>query len=583
MMRRPGYALACIAVLAFGIGTCTAVFSALYAAVLKPLPYPKPDQLVMVHNRFPDAHFQNMGASPADYTDLGQRKDLFAETGAYYFLDLNLSGVEVPRKINAVAASSSLFRMLGAEPLMGRTFNDAEQRYNGPRAAILSESYWQSEFHRDPQIQHRAMRLNGELYPVVGVMPKSFSFPNDVTQMWTPLVFKDPTNSGAYYLRMYARLAPGLEFQQASTMIGQLPPTRAQAQRGWSYFIKPVVRSDDTMRRWLWILFAAVGCFLLIVCSNVAGLVLVRSSERRFDLAVRMALGAGRWRIARQVVTEVLLLAVCGGVAGLAIARAGVELLAGYGPSIAPRLETPVFWFCLGLSLITGIVCGVYPALHSAGAASSAVASGMTDAGHQRTAGRAARRWQQALIVAQLGVATALLVCGGLLIHSLIRLLQTPLGFDPANVLTMYISLPPLRYPQPESRGQFFRNVLEQTSGIHGVDSAAAGTLLPFGYGENVNTFEIVGHPKPSVPPYTDFNTISGRYFETMRIPLLRGRVFTAEDRTGKSSSDDHRRNFRAQVFCWRRAAGTPGEDALGCLHGGRRRGIGEGGGARRG
>jgi predicted permease len=544
--RRPAYALTCIAVLAFGLGTCTAVFSALYSVVLKPLPYPAPDRLVVVHNRFPGSRLQSMGASPADYFNLSRNRELFADAGAYYFLDLNLTGIEVPRKVNAVAVTSSLFSVLGAQPLLGRVFNDGEQRYRGPHAVILNEEYWRSAFGSDPRILNRALRLNGELYPVVGVMPKSFVFPNDVTQMWTPMALRDPADSRSYFLRMYARLAPGLDFAEASKRISHMNAP-VSAIPGWSYFLNPIARDDDgSQRRWLWILFAAVSCFLLIVCSNVAGLVLVRSSERRFDLAVRAALGAGRWRIARQVLTEVLLLAASGGIAGLVMARFGVVLLTRFGPNIAPQLETPVFWFALALSLLTGLVCGLYPALHSAGMALS---------GTRRTA---RRLWQPGLIVAQVGVATALLVCGGLLIHSMVRLLETPLGFDPRNVLTMIISLPSIRYAEPESRARFFGAMLEQTSAIPGVDAAAACTLLPFGWGENVNMFEIVGKAKPARDPYADLNTVSAGYFETMRIPLLRGRVFTAEDLPGAPVVTVIDETFARRFFA--------GEDPIGRL-----------------
>ncbi len=547
--HRPAYALTCIAVLAFGLGASTAVFSALYSAALKPLPYPDPDRLVVVRNRFPGSQLESMGASPADYFNLSQNRALFADAGAYYFLDLNLSGIDVPRKVNAVAVTSSLFHVLGAQPLLGRTFDDLEQRYRGPHAVILAEEYWESAFGRDPQILTRTLRLNGELYPVVGVMPKSFVFPNDVTQMWTPVALRDPADSRSYFLRMYARLAPGLDFAEASKRIAQVSPPQS-AQPGWSYFLNPLARNDDgSVRRWLWILFAAVSCFLLIVCSNVAGLVLVRSSERRFDLAVRVALGAGRWRIARQALTEVLLLAACGGIAGLAIARVGVVLLARFGPNIAPLLETPVFWFALLLALLTGLVCGLYPALDAAGTPA-------IDASHQRTAGRNARFWQRGLIVAQVGVATALLVCGGLLIRSLVRILETPLGFDASNVLTMSISLPPVRYAEPEARQRFFDAVLERTGAIPGVDAASACTLLPFGWGENVNTFEIVGKAKPASAPFADLNTVSAGYFETMRIPLLRGRVFSAQDRLGAPASMVIDETFARRYFA--------GEDPVG-------------------
>jgi hypothetical protein len=198
--RCPAYAVACIAVLAFGLGTCTTVFSALYSAVLKPLPYPDPAHLVLVQNRFPAQHLATMKASPADYAALSEHHELFCSTGAYYFLDLSLTGIEIPQKVNAVALTSSLFRTLGVQLVLGRSFTGSEERYGGPHAVILSDAYWRSMFDGDPGVLHRALTLNGERYPVVGVMPKSFAFPNDVTQMWVPLTIRDPENSRSYYL-----------------------------------------------------------------------------------------------------------------------------------------------------------------------------------------------------------------------------------------------------------------------------------------------------------------------------------------------------------------------------------------------
>jgi putative ABC transport system permease protein len=554
--RRPAYAWTCIAVLALGLGACTTVFSALYAAVLKPLPYADPDRLVSVHNRFRNGPLLGVGASAADYFSLRQHHELFRDAGAYYFLDLALSGVEIPQKINAVAISSSLLQVLGAEPLMGRTFSEVEQRFNGPHAVILSESYWESEFARDPAILHGSLRLNGELFPVIGVMPKSFVFPNDVTQMWTPLALRDPNDNRSFYLRMYARLAPGLDFEHASARLVELgrqmeaqnPQLHAGPTPGWSYFLRPVLRTDDpSVRRWLWILFTAVGCLLLIVCSNVAGLVLARSSERQADLAVRVALGASRWRLARQALMEVLLLSGCGGIAGLGLARAGVALLGRYAPTAPPHIETPVFLFCIVLALLSGVICGIYPALDSSASAGLRYANATA---------RTGRRWRQALIVVQVGVATALLVCGGLLIHSLVLLLRAPLGFDPRDVLTMYISLPRSRYATAESRARFFDAVIKQTAASGGVDAASACTLLPFGYGENLNTFEIVGRPKPTANQYVVMSVVFAGYFQAMRIPLLRGQAFTPEDRLGTAPVVLIDETFARRVFA--------GEDPLG-------------------
>lgn len=547
--RNPAFSLTCILVLAFGLGVNTAVFSALYKVVLKPLPYPHPGQLVAVHDSFPGLGIGHTGPSVIDYLDLRDRHELFSEAGVYYFLDLTRTGVERPQKINAIAMTSSLFRTLGVAPLMGRLFDPAEEQFHGPHAVIVSEAYWRAEFAADPDILHRSLQLDGELYPIVGVMPASFAFPNPPTQMWVPVPNSlDRVASGArtnHYLRMLARLAPGLSFEQASARIDQL--SRAVAANdlqdhpldplGWRYFLAPMARDDDgSLRRWIGILYASVSCLLLIVCSNVAGLVLMRSTSRQFELSVRMALGASRLRIARLILLEVLTLAIAGGVAALLLAHAMAALLSKYGPVGTVEIEVPVYWFGLALTLATGIVCGLYPAWS---AARSQAMDSLKQGGNQRTAGLGQQRWRQGFIVAQVGIATGLLISGALLTHSLLRLLEVPIGFDAANVISFQTQLHGPRYQDPAARSNFFATIMEQAQRIPGVDSVSACTLLPFGYGENGNVFEIVGRPKPAVEPYAEpyvapyaiFNSILPNYFATMRIPLIRGRAFTDQDR----------------------------------------------------
>jgi putative ABC transport system permease protein len=404
-----GYSLTCAGVLALGLGAATALFSALYSTILKPLPYPEPDRLVVVHNRFPQ--LPRMGTSPLDYVELREHRELFSNAGAYYFLDLTRTGIERPVKVNAIAVTSSLFDTLGVHPLFGRTFTADEERPQGPRAVILSERYWRSELAGDPDILNRTLQLDGQLYQIAGVMPQSFAFPNDVTQMWVPIAFRqDQLTHQQVFLRMEARLAPGVTLDQASARMAELseqsshdhPDARRSTGAGWSMFLSPMARDDDgSLRRWVTILFAAVMCLLLIVCSNVAGLLLVRSSERQFELSVRLALGASRVRIVRQLLTEILLLSIGGGAAGLLLARAGISLLSEYGPAGKLQFEAPVFWFGAAMSLVTGLVCGLYPAWS---AARIPAAASRKAGGHQRTAGT--RPWQQGLSVAQVALAT---------------------------------------------------------------------------------------------------------------------------------------------------------------------------------
>jgi predicted permease len=537
MRRYATFAAVVILTLTLGLGATTAVFSELYATVLKPLPYPDPNRLVAVHNNFPQLHLARMPTSVFDYQDLRAQRDLFADVGLHYFLDLNHTGTDRPEKVNAVAMTASMFGTLGVSPLLGRTFKPDEERYNGPRAVILSETYWRDAFGGDPAILRRSLQLNTEEYRIVGVMPRSFRFPNDVTQMWTPVTFtpKELANRvrPAYYLRMTARLAPGLSFEQATARIGDFSRRMSlqrdgsyRAQPGWQWFLLPMARDDDgSVRRWMTLLFASVAGLLVVVCSNVAGLLLVRATERQFDFSLRMALGASRSRIARQALTEVILLAIVGGAAGLLIAKTALRALSRYGPPGKPvEFESTVFWFGAALTLATGIACGLYPAWS---ATREAPIDALKQGGHQRTASSAKRRWQKMLIVAQIAVATTLLLSGGLLLKSFLRLLQTPLGFNPHDVLTMQIDLPPLRYPTPESKARFFEQVVERTRKIPGVASVSGSSLPPFGYAENVTPFEIVGRPKPRVNWYANVNNVSPDYLRTMQIPLLRGRFFT--------------------------------------------------------
>jgi putative ABC transport system permease protein len=526
--RRPAFSLTCVTVLALGLGAGTAVFSALYAAVLRPLPYVDAGRLVAVHNRFPGLHLARLGASSLDYLDLREHRELFADAGAFYFQDLNRTGVERPEKVNAVAITASLFRTLGVRPLLGRNFTAEEERYHGPHAVMVSEAYWRSALGGDPRVLHRSLQLDGELYPIVGVMPPTFRFPNDVTQMWTPVTFQPrqlaPAARTNHYLHMFARLAPGLDFEEASARMERLsramslehPEDYPLARLGWRFFLLPMARDDDgSLRAWLFILFAAVTFLLVIVCSNVAGLLLVRSTQRQSEMALRMALGASPSRLARQVLTEVLVLACGGGLAGLLVARVGASLLARYGPTGRPELDTAVFLFAAGLTVATGMACGIWPAWTA-----------------MRVAPRKLRL-RHALVVGQVAMATTLLISGGLLIRSLIGLLKTPPGFDARNVLTMQISLPRTRYRTDESRAQFYAAVLERVREIPGVTAASACTLLPFGYGEDANTFEIVGRPKPRVEPYANLNNVLPDFLRTMRVPLVRGRWLTPQDRAG--------------------------------------------------
>lgn len=543
--KRALFSAACVAVLAFGLGANTAIFSVLYSAVLQPLPFHDPGQLVAVHNRFPLLNLPRLGASSLDYLDLRERHELFSDAGAFYYLDLNRTGIAVPVKVNAVAATSSLFRTLGVKPLLGRVFHDQEERYHGPHAVILSENYWRSSFNADPDILQRSLLLDGEMYPVIGVMPSWFDVPNSVTEMWTPVTFSPrqlmPAARGNHYLTMYARLIPGLSFAEALARMEQLsrrmslqyPEDYPIDRLGWRFFLQPLAQDNDGSERiWLFTLFGAVMCLLLIVGTNVAGLLVVRSTESQFDISVRMALGASRFRIARQVMAEVLLLASAGAAAAIFLASLVLQLLQKYGPlhDSETHLTAPVLLFGCLLALVTGMACSLFPAWM---ATRSEPGTAIKEAGHQRTDSGRNSRLRQVFIVGQVALATALLLCGGLLIRSMLRLVQISPGFDPKNVLTMEISLPQRHYRMPESRLHFFQAVLDDVRRMPGVEAVSACDQIPFGWGFSANTFEIVGRPKSRVEPYANLNQVFPGFLGALRIPLLRGRNFDNTDHTG--------------------------------------------------
>lgn len=483
-----------------------------------------------------------LNASSLDYLDLREHHEIFADAGAFCYADLTRTGIDVPVQMSSIAATASLFRTLGVKPLLGRIFNREEERYHGPPAVLVSENYWRTAFGADPHILERSLRLNDERYPIIGVMPRFFQVPIPEIQIWVPLIFTprllQPQARQSHGFYMYARLVPGLTFEQASTRMDQLsyqmslqhPEDYPFSRLGWRFFLQPLARDDDGSNRfWLFTLFAAVTCLLLIAGTNIAGLLAVRSSEREFDVSVRIALGASRFRIARQVLAEVMFLASLGGVAALLVARASLHLLEKYSPLPISdsHLGWPVLSFGLLICLLTGLACSVVPAWTASRAEPG---SRLKEAGHQRTATGSKHRVRYGFIIGQVAIATSLLMCGGLLSRSMLRLLDTPPGFNAHHVLTMEINLPRLRYSADESRVRLLSAVLDHLRRVPGIQAASGCTLLPFGWDDLANTFEIVGRPKPRVEPYANLNQVFPDFFATLQIPLLRGRNFTEAD-----------------------------------------------------
>jgi predicted permease len=532
--------LSCIAVLAIGIGGATAAFSALYTVVLRPLPYPNAQQLVAVHSQFPRLHMDHWGVSPLDYLDLRRHGELFSDAGAFFYLDLSRTGQPHAEKVNALAITSSLLTTIGVRPQIGRSFQPAEEQPGGPHVVLISDAYWHSAFGRDPNILHRSLELNRERYSVIGVMPRSFAFPNDVTQMWVPVVFKSSwlghRGRQNVFLHMYARLQHGVTFDQATTRLDAISHLAAVANRadytvdltGWKYIVTPLRQEDNpSLQVWTWILFWSVVVLFVIVCVNVGGLLVLRSAQRAFETSVQLALGAGTGRIARQAVLQTALICAFGGIAGAAIAVACTRLLNYGGQFGRLQLSVPILLFGVGLTIAAGMFCSLYPLWRIIRADPL---DAMKSAGHQRTASHRRQYTRRTLVVTQVAASTALLIVGDLLLHTYARLLQTPLGFDPEHVMTMQISLPPMRYASGSSQRTFYDSVLDRIRRVPSISDASACSVLPFGYGENMEPFALPDQPAGAAQQLASVNNVMPHFFQTLRIPLLAGRYFGSED-----------------------------------------------------
>ncbi len=538
--KTPLILLSSVAVLAVGIGGASAAFSALYTVVLRPLPYAKPQQLVAVHSQFPQLQMDHLGVSPLDYLDLRRHKDLFSDAGAFFYLDLSRTGLSHAGKVNALAITSSLLTTFGVRPQIGRSFQPVEEQPGGPHVVLLSDAYWRSAFGHDPNILHGSLELNGERYSVIGVMPRSFAFPNEVTQMWVPVVFKPNWLSHGgrqnVFLRMYARLQNNVKFDQAARRLDIISRHAAVANRadytvdltGWKYFITPLRKEDNpSLQVWTWVLFWSVAVLFVIVCVNVGGLLVLRSAQRAFETSVRLALGAGNGRIARQALLETVLLCACGGISGAAVAVASMRLLNHAGRFGHLELSVPVLVFGICLTIAATTLCCLYPLWRVLRANPL---DAMKSAGHQRTASRHRHYTRRTLVIVQVAASTALLIAGSLLIHTYARLLQTPLGFEPDHVMTMQISLPPLRYASDSSQRTFYRSILDRIRHVPGISDASACSVLPFGYGENMEPFALADQAAGSAQQLASVNNVMRHFFETLRIPLLAGRYFNSAD-----------------------------------------------------
>jgi predicted permease len=547
LVKRPGFTVIAVLALALGIGANTAIFSVVNAVLLRPLPYKDPQRIVAVWETNPQlgAEMRNRNeVAMGNFLDWRAQNRTFERMGALFYANANLTGTGEPERLQSVVVTTDLFDVLGVQPALGRSFRPEEETVASPRVVVLSHGLWQRRFGSDPSVVGRNLTINGNQVTVVGVMPQGFQlqFPTSMqVEMWLPMRIDPATQADrkAHYLYVLARLKEGLTLEQSqagmTSIAGQLqqqfPDTNAGKSANVVSLHKQLV---GNVQPYLYVLFAAVGFVLLIACANVANLLLARVAARHKEVAIRIALGASRWRLVRQLLTESILLASAGGLLGLLLAYWGIDLLVALTPGDVPRLNeiglhAPVFIWTLLVSILTGVLFGLAPALQASkpDLNESLKESGRTSAGLERS------RLRNLLVVSEVALALVLLICAGLMIKSFMRLQQVSPGFEPKNLLTMNISLPRQKYPEAQQANGFYNQLFERVRAVPGVEAVGGIDPLPLSDSNGTTGFVVEGGPMLALAdrPEVGERSVTPDYFQTMRIPVLKGRAFTAQDR----------------------------------------------------
>ncbi|HWQ33602.1 MAG TPA: ABC transporter permease [Blastocatellia bacterium] len=538
--RNPGFTLVAALSLALGIGANTAIFTVVNAVLLRPLPFPEPEQLVMVWEDATFAGFPQNTPAPANFVDWQAQSRSFESMAALSEGSFNLTGDGEPEKIQAYRVTANFFPLLGVQPALGRSFLAAEDQPGANRVVMLSHGLWQRRFGGEPSVIGKDILLNGEKYRVIGVMPRGFQFLERYIGLWTPLALtaEERTERGSHYLKVVGRLKPGVTVAQANADIGAVMEQIArtypnQAARIGAYVLPLREQLAGDIRRPLMVLLVAVGCVLLIACANIASLLLARAAARNREIAVRAALGAGRWRIVRQLLTESILLSGIGGALGLLFAVwsfAFLEQLIPPTMALTVSLEPDgrMLVFTLLISMLTGILFGLVPALQAARFNQNEALK----QGSGRAVNLGSRRLRSALVVAEIALSLVLLVGAGLLIQTFHKLRQQYAGLRPENVLTMRTPLPQNKYAQPEQRTAFYDQVRARVGALPGVISVGYTTSVPLEWKGGTSGFvpENTQQPLPGLSYDANHRQVSADYLKTMGIPLRRGRYFDSRD-----------------------------------------------------
>jgi putative ABC transport system permease protein len=538
MLRKNlSFAALVLLILALGIGANSSIFSVVNAVLLRPLPYPQSDRLVYLEESNPHQGWPRFSASPANFLDWRAQTRSFDQMVAYAQDTSNVMLGDSPEHWTGTAATQGFFEALKVRPALGRAFSDDDFIAGKNHVLVISDALWRSSFGADPAVIGRSIPMDGEPYTVIGVMPRGFRFAGGTSGYWTPFVFEPALASarGAHFIRVMARLRDGVPIPQAQAemkgLAARLEKQYPDTNVGWTVIVDSMQESAvQNVHSALLVLLGAVGLVLLIACANAANMLLSRAAVRRREIAIRMALGAGRRRIVRQLLTESVVLALAGGGLGLAIAYGSSRALTALPASLLPRAESirvdvPVLLFTLVLSIATGVLFGLAPAFMAShqGPIETIKESGNT--GHGGRAGITG-----ALVVLEIALAMVLLVGSGLLIRSFGKLSSVQPGVATEGRLTFDVNLPRARYPKPDQWTEFYQEAQRRLQALPGVESVTMTSLLPVSGEESVWSFGINGQINSSSLPSANYYLVGSNYLRDMGIPLLSGRGFTEQD-----------------------------------------------------
>ena len=548
LLKRPSFTAIVVLALALGIGANTAIFSVVNTVLLNPLPYKNADRLVGVWENNPQKGIDISPMPPADFVDFRDQNSVFEQMAYSRDGQYILTGMGEPEAIWAYRFSANFFDVMGVAPMLGRTFTEEEDKPGANKVVVLSHKLWQRRFGGSPDVVGQSITLSGEPYTIIGVMPAGFRHPQTV-EMWTPIAL-DPSmmsNRSATFLRVMARLKPDATIKQAQTELAAIASRLAEqypatnAGKGVKLeSLRDAYTGDIQLP--LKVLMLAVIFVLLIACANVANMLLARSASRQKEIAIRIALGASRVRLVRQFLTESVLLALMGGALGLLVAVWSTGILVGLFPNNIANLNIPrveeipidakALGFTLLISLVTGVIFGLVPALQSSKLSFNET---LKEAGKSSMTSGRGRRFRDLLVVTEMALALMLLIGAGLLIKSFLQLRQGDLGFDPKNVLTAQVVLPSYKYTDVQKRRAFVHDVIARLEGLPGVESVGATNFLPLTGFWGTTSFAIEGRPAPAPgeEPEADNRIATENYFRAMGIGLVRGRQFTDADRDG--------------------------------------------------